>query len=220
MNEKAPKLMHTLAKLLVRPAIERSFLGKEHIKAMNVIGAQGHAFERCAILGSLCRDAKFPFFVILGGAEGMEAGGLEAVGGLAGTYVLPYMPDAENFISLVNNSAMATSGYSGNPTGFFASMAKEKVPVESAHTMVSLWSSLGGYVGLEFPEVVEDWLYASYDDPKLVVQRNEARSFGLDVAEKAPYSSSGEVKAEAVTLFREYCREFYPDKIEHFSFIQ
>ncbi|MBP9665072.1 MAG: hypothetical protein KBD94_10645 [Pyrinomonadaceae bacterium] len=220
MREQAPKLMHTLAKMLVRPIIEKSLFGKEHVKPINLIGAQAYAFERCAILGILCSEAKFPFFVILGGAEGMEEGGLAAVGGLARDLVLPYVDDADGFNELVNNSAMAKTGFEGNPMGFFASMAKEKLPVESAHTMVSLWSSLGGYMGLEFPDVITKWLYQTYDsDEGLYSKWDEARSFGLDIAEKKPYESSDQVIDEAVTLFSEYCREFYPEKVHHFSIV-
>ena len=220
-QDNRPKLMHTLSRMLVKSQTQKGFLSKPYIMGGSVLISQAWIFERCGILGTLCQDIREPFFRVLAGTKGLEEEGIAAVGSMANNYVMPFIDDSPTILNLIVNHARAKVGFDGDFVEFLQKYGMEKLPTDKAAVSIAVWASLGGYIGLEHSYLIEDWIHWMYDEPEdLGFTWEQAREIGLAIGEKNPYNSALDVQREAINIFDEFCKEFYPEELEHFMLIE
>lgn len=213
-----PKLIHFVSKTLVQSRTQTSFWSKPFITMNSLLFLEAMAFERCGIIGTLCQDARVPFFRVLAVPEGLETEGLAATERMSEDFIVPFIP-SPSIMELVFRHARPKMKFDGELSDFLARHGKDKLPIDRAAVSVSVWASLGGYIGLAHPDLIEDWVRWTYSKPKdLGFTAEQARMIEEGLG-SSPYSVA-EVERQAIDLFSEFCKEFYPKEVEEFSFIQ
>jgi hypothetical protein len=213
-----PKYMNFLAKLLVDRRTQTSFWSKPFVTTDDLLFLEALAFERCGILGTLCQDTEIPFFRVLAVLEGCEDEGIAVIGKMSEDSVLPFVDESLGTLDLLFRSVSSKIKFDGEFSDFRLKHGKEKLPVDKAGVSISVWASMGGYIGLEYPDFIERllrWTYGTPEDLGFTAEQSRIIETGLG---KNPYSIA-DVEREAIQLFSEFCKEYYPKEAKQFPFI-
>jgi hypothetical protein len=212
-----PKLTHFLSKMLVQSRTQNNFWSKPFITISDLLFLEAMAFEKCGIIGTLCQDARIPFFRVLAVPEGREMEGIAATEDMSEDFVMPYI-DSPTISELIFQHSRSKTNFDGELGDFLTKHGKDKLPVDKAAVSVSVWASLGGYIGLEYPDTIEDWLHQSYSKLEdLGFTAEQARVIEAEIG-SSPYSVE-EVEQQAIDMFGEFCKGFYPNEVKEFSFL-
>src|SRR5687768_6150752 len=95
-----PKLIYFLSKRLVQSRTQSSFWSKPFITTYDLMFLEAMAFEKCGIIGTLCQDARIPFFRVLAVPEGRETEGIAATENMSEDSVMPYI-DSPTILELI-----------------------------------------------------------------------------------------------------------------------
>ncbi len=210
-----PKLIHFISTMLVDSRTQTSFWSKPFITIESLLFLEAVAFEQCGIIGTLCYDTAIPFFRVLAVQEGHEIEGIKATEKMSEDFILPFL-DSISISDLVFRHSCTKTEFEGEFSDFLAKHGKDKLPIDKAIVSVSVWASLGGYVGLDYPDFIERalrWTYGKQD--LFTAEQFRVIETGLG---KSPYSVA-DVERQAIDLFSNFCKEFYPKEVKEFSFI-
>lgn len=210
--------MNFLAKFLVDSKTQTSFWSKPFVTTDDLLFLEALAFERCGILGTLCQDTEIPFFRVLAVLEGREDEAIAVIGKMSEDSVLPFIDESFGTLDLLFRNVSSKIKFDGEFSDFRLKHGKEKLPVEKAGVSISVWASMGGYVGLEYPDFIEKllrWTYSTPEELGFSVEQSRIIETGLG---KNSYSVA-DVEREAIQLFSEFCKEYYPNEVKEFPFI-
>jgi hypothetical protein len=213
-----PKFANFLAKFLVDSKTKTSFWSKPFITTDDLLFLEAMAFEGCGILGTLCQDTEIPFFRVLGVLEGHENEGIAVIGKMSEDSVLPFIDESFSALDLLFRSVSSKIKFDGEINDFRLKHGKLKLPAEKAGVSISIWASTGGYIGLHYPESIEKMLRWAYNTPEELGFTAEQSKTIETVTGKNPYSVA-DVEREAIELFSEFCKEYYPKEAKEFPFI-
>ncbi len=179
-------------------------------------------FETGAVLGRAMRDrlATFTYPFCSETPDNAELADFIRVQGQA---VASAAPEANTIYELVAISEMRKADPSLPAEQWNAWLLENvdaEVTVEFAGRMALVFQSNGAGFGAEFPERFEELFAASSqaDDPEQV---SEAAAVGPVAPAQTPAYDSLETRTKAeLTMFAEYCAEFYPDYVARLGLSQ
>jgi hypothetical protein len=209
MEEKRPKFAMTMAKIYIQQGTQKPLFGKPYIMTGSYWGVCGYLFQQCGLIGKQFSDGDIDSFIrVFAGQEGMEKSAFEYLSNMVSKEILPHINDITSFHELVAIREQNRVKFAGNSNDFFIKYGDQKFPQSNAAMLAAEWASYGGCLGLNYPEKITN-LYESSNKPNS--KWKEGYELGLVSTPEQPQISLEDAESEALSIFKEYCEEFYPE---------
>ena len=207
-----PKFAELVAAESLLPQVEKGLLRGKFIKRGRLLSVGGFLFESGAILGHAFRH-RFdvfvtPYYSEPGRPEAIEFAREE------GRRVADLAPEASTLVELFMISEMRKDDRTRSAdtwSQWLASRAQEKLQVDYAIELGTMYQTLGAGYATQLPERLEDLYRKSYSE---IDQGDWHKAFELGVVSSPTppeYVPLEEREQEAVDSFAEFCGKFYPD---------
>lgn len=209
MEPKAPKFAVTLSKMYVPRSIQKSPLGKPYIAAGAFWWTCGYLFQQCGLLGRFFVENPIPFIRVLIAREGKEQSALTHLK-YEVSEIIPLLEGDTTFYDLVCLREKAKLKSTDNLTEFLVRHGQEKLSPDRANASASVWAAYGGFVGLEYPTLIDDLYEATYK-PRPKGEWDLAHKLGVVDMPEQKYIPIDALANDVLQMFREYSKQFYPE---------